>query len=79
MRHILEWIDINEQSPGFKQECIIQLENGEVEGGWLYSGKTRFGEHVFIESHADYEMTMGVIFWMALPPAIKLVSSLRDF
>lgn len=75
MRHILEWIDINEQSPGYKQECIVQFDNGEVQGGWLYGGQTRNGEHIFLESHAEYEVNMGVNFWMSLPPSQPLLST----
>lgn len=68
MRHILEWIDVNEQAPGYKQECIVQFENGEVQGGWLYGGQSRSGEHIFLEAHAEFETSMDVNFWMSLPP-----------
>ncbi|WP_313684633.1 hypothetical protein [Pantoea sp.] len=68
MRHILEWVDINEQIPGLKQECVVQFKSGEVQGGWLYGGQSQGGTHFFVESHAEYEISMDVTFWMSLPP-----------
>ncbi len=69
MCHILEWIDINEQLPGFKQECLVQLQSGEVRGGWLYNGQSQSGIHIFVDSHTEQRICMNVNLWMPLPPA----------
>lgn len=68
----LEWPEWNDFStpPEHGQECIVQWQDGEVSGGWLYCGEGDKG-HFFVDTQEEYLDVYNPKYWLPLPPPKK--------
>jgi hypothetical protein len=74
----MEWISTDSEMPKVGDEVLIHLEDGEINLGIFYYGKSQYdprGWHTYVWSisgceHCEPELK--VTHWMPLPPAPEI-------